>query len=105
MYALNLNTDNHILSACIVLPSTPASMPRVDTLPDGDIINYRYEGGEYIYDPLPESEPPVPQPSDIDILKEQVTMIEDALCEMDEANEERIAAIEDALCELDKEEE
>lgn len=31
--------------------------------------------------------------------------IEDALCEIDEANEERIAAIEDALCELDKEEE
>ena len=29
--------------------------------------------------------------------------IEDALCEIDEANEERIAAIEDALCELDKE--
>lgn len=30
--------------------------------------------------------------------------IEDALCEIDESNEERIAAIEDALCELDKEE-
>ena len=28
-------------------------------------------------------------------------MMEDALCEMDEANEERIAAIEDALCEID----
>lgn len=32
-------------------------------------------------------------------------MMEDALCEIDESNEERIAAIEDALCELDKEEE
>jgi len=30
-------------------------------------------------------------------------MMEDALCEIDEANEERIAAIEDALCEMDKE--
>lgn len=29
------------------------------------------------------------------------TMMEDALCEIDEANEERIAAIEDALCEID----
>ena len=27
--------------------------------------------------------------------------LEDALCEIDEANEERIAAIEDALCEMD----
>jgi len=103
MYALNLNTDNRILSACIVLPSTPASMPRVDRLPDGDITNYRYEGGEYIYDPLPEPEPPEPQPSEVDVLKEQVAMIEDALCEIDESNEERIAAIEDALCEMDKE--
>ena len=31
-------------------------------------------------------------------------MMEDALREIDETNEERIAAIEDALCELDKEE-
>lgn len=37
-------------------------------------------------------------------LKETAEMLEDALCEIDEANEERIAAIEDALCELDKEE-
>lgn len=29
--------------------------------------------------------------------------LEDALCEMDAANEERIAAIEDALCEMDME--
>lgn len=30
-----------------------------------------------------------------------IPMLEDALCEIDEANEERIAAIEDALCEMD----
>lgn len=32
-------------------------------------------------------------------------IMEDALCEIDEANEERIAAIEDALCEMDMMEE
>lgn len=53
MYALNLNTDNRILSACVVLPSTPASMPRVDALPEGDINDWLFVNGEYVYDPLP----------------------------------------------------
>lgn len=56
MFALNLNIDNRILSACIVLPSTPETMPRVDTLPDGDINNYLYVDGNYVYDPIPEPE-------------------------------------------------
>lgn len=34
-------------------------------------------------------------------LKSQLAAAEDALCEIDSANEERIAAIEDALCEID----
>lgn len=34
-------------------------------------------------------------------LKAAVEALENALCEMDEANAERMAAIEDALCELD----
>lgn len=36
-------------------------------------------------------------------LEESVGVLEDAICEMDAANEERIAAIEDALCEIDME--
>lgn len=101
MYALNLSDDKRILSVCIALLTTPDTLPRVDLLPDGEVTDYRYENGEYIYDPLPD--PPNPPPSEIDALKEHVATIEDALCEMDEANEERIALIEDALCELDKE--
>jgi hypothetical protein len=31
-----------------------------------------------------------------------ITSVEDAMCEMDAANDERLAAIEDALCELDR---
>lgn len=33
--------------------------------------------------------------------KERIAALEDALCEMDEANAERFAAIEDALCDID----
>lgn len=58
MYALNLNSDNRILSACVVLPTTPADLPRVDTLPDGDINDWMFIDGQYVYDPLPA--PPVP---------------------------------------------
>lgn len=33
--------------------------------------------------------------------EERIAGLEDALCEMDSANEDRMAAIEDALCEMD----
>jgi hypothetical protein len=54
MYALNLAEDNRILSACVVLPNgNYDGMPIVDTLPDGNLLDYRYIDGEYVYDPLP----------------------------------------------------
>lgn len=56
MFALNLNTGNRILSACIVLPTTPETMPRVDSLPEGNLSDWLYVGGEYVYDPLPAPE-------------------------------------------------
>lgn len=68
MYALNLNNDNRILSACVVLPSTPADLPRVDDLPDGDISDYLFVDGEYVFDPLPRPEPPTPEPTADEIL-------------------------------------
>ncbi len=34
-------------------------------------------------------------------LKTAVEALENALCELDEANAERLAAIEDALCDID----
>ena len=68
MYALNLSEKNRILSACIVLPSeyddkdNPVyeivdgkynGMVVVETIPDGNIVDYLYIDGEYIYEPLP----------------------------------------------------
>lgn len=55
MFALNLSEDGRILSA--TLPEyAPESQPRVETLPEGDISDYRYVNGEFVYDPLPKSE-------------------------------------------------
>lgn len=68
MYALNLNEEYRILSACIALPSTPADLPRVDALPDGDVSDYLYVDGEYVFDPLPRPEPPTPEPTADEIL-------------------------------------
>ena len=82
MFALNLNTDNRILSACIVLPATPQTMPRVDKLPDGEISDYLYRGGEYIYDPVPKPEPPDPDPAQELTLEERINDLEIAICEI-----------------------
>lgn len=68
MYALNLSDEKRILSACVVLPTTPASMPRVDTLPEGDVNDWLFVDGEYVYDPLPKPEPPEPEPTADEIL-------------------------------------
>ena len=51
-YALNLNKDGRILSATYT-QYAPADAVIVDTLPEGNITDYRYVNGEYAYDPLP----------------------------------------------------
>ena len=62
-YALNLDADGRILSATYEAYATK-NMPIVDTLPDNDIIDYKYIDGEFIYEPL--SEPIQPQEPTID---------------------------------------
>lgn len=58
MYALNLGENNRILSATLA-QYAPPSQPRVSTLPTGNITDYLYENGGYVYDPLPV--PPEPK--------------------------------------------
>ena len=61
-YALNLAEDNRILSATYEKYAVDG-MPIVETLPEGDISDYLYVNGEYIYNPLPIPEPtPEPNP-------------------------------------------
>lgn len=69
MYALNLDSDNRILSACNVLSiGTYEGMPIVDALPDGDVTDYKYVDGGYVYDPLPEPEPTPTEPTADEVL-------------------------------------
>ena len=64
-YALNVVKDNRIHSALVVLPNGHYDgMPIVDVLPEGDISDYRYVNGQYVYDPLTKPEPPAPAPSE-----------------------------------------
>ena len=67
MYSLSLAEDNRILSACVCLEGFEYTNI-VDTLPEGDISDYRYVDGEYVYDPLPEPEPQPVEPTADEIL-------------------------------------
>ena len=67
MYALNIDTDGRILSACVCLEGFKYTNI-VETLPEGDISNYKYINGEYVYDPLPEPEPTPTEPTADEVL-------------------------------------
>lgn len=46
----------------------PADQPRVESLPEGDISDYKYVDSEFVYDPLPEPEPEPTEPTTEDDL-------------------------------------
>lgn len=84
MYALNLSEDNRILSVCVYLEGFEYENI-VDEFPDGDITDYKYINGKYVYDPLTKPEEPEEQPSQLDVLEAQVTytaMMTDTLLEV-----------------------
>ena len=82
-YALNLNEENRILSVTFD-EYAPADQPRVDELPEGNVADYLYVDGEFIYNPLPVIEPEI-VPSQLDLIEAQVTytaMMTDTLLEV-----------------------
>lgn len=82
MYALNLSETGRILSATFE-KYAPADAVRVDSLPDGNISDYIYQNGEFIYNPLPKEEDD--RPSQLDIIEAQVAytaMMTDTLLEV-----------------------
>ena len=82
-YALNLAEDSRILSATYE-KYAPADAVQVDELPEGNLYEYRYVDGEYVYDPIP-VEPVEEKPSQLDIIEAQVTytaMMTDTLLEV-----------------------
>ncbi len=81
MHALKLADDGRVLYAT-ALPFASESYVTVETMPDGDITQYRYVDGEYVYDPLPVVEP---VPTKFDVIEAQVTytaMMTDTLLEV-----------------------
>lgn len=56
MYALNLGPDGRCLSAA---PANlaPIGATLVPYLPDGNLYDYRYVNGTYLYEPVSASEP------------------------------------------------
>ena len=68
-YALSLDNDKRILHACTVLSiGNYDGMPIVDTLPEGDITEYKYIDGEYVHDPLPIEPEVEPEPTADEVL-------------------------------------
>lgn len=61
-YALNLNEGKRILSVTFD-KYAPENQPRVETLPEGNVSDYKFENGKYVYDPLPVPEEPEPGPT------------------------------------------
>lgn len=83
LYALNLADDGRILSATYDRYGAE-NQPRVSELPEGNLPNYKYIDGEYVYDPLPKEEPEV-TPTQLDMIEAQVTytaMMTDTLLEV-----------------------
>ena len=51
-YALNIAPDGRVLS--VTYPQyAPEDAPQTDALSEGDVSQYRYINGEFVYDPLP----------------------------------------------------
>lgn len=85
-FVLSLAEDNHVQGAGIYHVEIPAGAITSDYLPDEgySITDYRFENGEFIYDPLPKEEFD-PGPSPLDKLEAQVTytaMMTDTMLEV-----------------------
>lgn len=67
MYSLNLAEDGRILSACVCFEGRVYENI-ANTLPDGDITDYKYINNEYVYDPLPKPDPQPAEPTAEELL-------------------------------------
>lgn len=68
-YVLKLAEDSRIQYASEILPhGNYYGMPIVEALPEGDISDYLYVDGQYVFDPPPEPEQPEPEATTDDVL-------------------------------------
>lgn len=59
MYALNLDHETGRVLSATFPQYAPEGAPQVETLPEGDLSNYVYREGEFIYSPPPAEYPRV----------------------------------------------
>ena len=71
-YALNLASDGRILSA--TFPEYAPGDVAVETLPEGNIADYRYVDGAFVLDALP-----VDEPAATPTQEERIAELEEAL--------------------------
>lgn len=84
MYALTLDPESgRVLSATYPKYAIPG-LPMVDALPEGNIGDWLYVNGEYVYDPLPEEEPEPTLEERVDELTQQNEVLLQCLLEMSE---------------------
>lgn len=67
MYELILDASGRILIATSPAEENTTN-PVVDSLPSGNINDFLYVNGEFVYDPLPVPPEPTPEPTADDIL-------------------------------------
>lgn len=67
MFELFLDADNRIIG-CQNVAIKYSGGPKVNKLPTGNINDWLFVDGEYVYDPLPAPPTPKPEPSADEIL-------------------------------------
>lgn len=83
-YAFNLAEDGRILSVTYA-KYAPVDAVQVDELPEGNVSDYLYINGKFVYNPLPKPAEPEDIPSQLDRIESQVTytaMMTDTLLEV-----------------------
>lgn len=79
-YALNLDKDTGRVLSATKEQYAPATVVKVDELPEGNLYDYRWNGG-FIYDPIPKEPQPEPTPT----LEDRVGNLEIDSADMKEA--------------------
>lgn len=67
MFELFLDATNRVIG-CQNTAIKYSGGPTVDALPGGNLADYLFVDGQFVYDPLPQPEPPTPEPSADDVL-------------------------------------
>ena len=83
MVAIKVAADGRLLPAQFPFGDNPEEAIHVESLPEGNVLDYKYINGEFVYDPLPIRKPE-PEPTQLDRIEAQLTytaMMTDTLLE------------------------